>query len=157
MVLEIPLFINLNFSTQGFLHRNTGIKDEPSNTSSQHKIFDYYPGAVLVLCLTLVFWGFLAILILPVQEAYIKTEQLTPHVLFAGLITVTAMIIANFWIVPLFLVALLFAFEKISTTEGADRLRQRKRMIYTINTVLLLFTGMSYALSALFWPLYLLA
>ena len=133
----------------------TGLFMNTPARSSQHKIFDYYPGAILVLCLTLAFWGFLAIFILPVQEAYIKSHHLAPSVIFTGLIAITKILVADFWIIPLFLMTLLVAFEKLSTTEGPERLRRRKRVIYTINTVLLLFTGTSYALSALFWPLYL--
>ena len=124
-----------------------------SISSRRHKFFHYYPAAVLVLCLTFLFWGFLAIFILPVQEAYIQQKQLMPHAIFTGLIAVTKILVTYFWIIPVLLAGILIAFEKMSATDGFDRLRQRKKLIYAINTILLLLTGLSYAVSSLFWSL----
>ncbi len=132
------------------IHEEASMHDE-----ARININHFHPGAIITLFITMLFWAYLDIFILPVQEAYIAQHKIEVSGVFSFLFLFSDMVWSNFWIIPLLLVAIFVIFEKFQKSHNELLVNNRKILITAVNTVFILITGVSLALSALFFPHYL--
>ena len=134
---------------------------DANDVSQKIKILVNYPGAVLTFIVTLLFWSFLGIFILPVQDKFL-TQWLEKEQIRVGgaadnlvntlqlLYSVSSFITKYIWAILLIYIAYVIYFERFYKDTKNNILRKGKITLYALNTVFILFTATSYAISSLF-------
>ena len=134
-----------------------GFKGEQDQPRKKIKLLSNYPGALLTFVVTGIFWWFLAVLVLPVHNKMLAdmTEEHVGKIIdgiytsLQSLYSVSSWMVDYAWLLPIIFIAPIIFFERFCKEPQEICLKKQKIVMYSLNSVFILFTAFSYALSCL--------
>ena len=132
-------------------------KVEQGKSCRRIKLLSNYPGALLTFFATGIFWCYLAFLVLPLHQKMLadlskdSVEKIIGSIYnsLQMLYSVSGHMVDYSLLLPILIIAPIIYFEKICKDPREICLKKQKTVMYSINSICILFTAISYALSCL--------